>query len=323
MKRVIWISLGLLWSLTAQAASDPLPSWRQGAAKEAVLAFVAAVTSSRSASFVPPEARLAVFDNDGTLWPEKPNFFAVLFAIHRIETLASAHPQWRHTEPFAKVLRDGASASLTFAEMMQLQEAAFGDSTPEQFSAWVRAWASLAAHPDLHRPYGHLAYVPMLELLDLLRSHRFIIAIDSGAEVEFLRGIACPLYGVPPFLVVGNQLRMAYEMGAEGPWLRRLHTFDEPQNDGAGKVINLRRQLGIEPILAVGNADNDLELLHCVHHSKRPHLAILLRHDDAAREFAYTTGATRVQAMARTEGMRIVSMHDDFAQLFAPPAASR
>ncbi|RYF11566.1 MAG: haloacid dehalogenase-like hydrolase [Deltaproteobacteria bacterium] len=311
-------ALVFLFWCAALGAEDPLPSWRDGANKAAILAFVEAVSTRGSPMYVPPTARLAAFDADGTLWPERPHYLPVLFALHRLRSLAPAHPEWDQLQPFAKALHRGADAELSFDEMMQLQQVAFGASTPEQFAAWVEAWLH-QPHPSLGRSYASLAYAPMLELVAYLRQHGFVVALDSGAEAEFVRGVSRILYAMPPYWVVGNHLQMVYEARPNATTLRRLSRWQDPFNGGAGKVINLVGALGCSPIFAVGNADNDLELLQYTARRPGPHFTMLLQHDDAAREFKYTVETTRIRAMAARQDTHLVSMQADFATIFLPP----
>ena len=309
-----------LWLLGAPAAAaEPLAHWQEGPAKQAIVDFVQAVTTPNSPTFVNVEARLAAFDNDGTLWAEQPYYFPVLFALQQLRAAAAQHPDWIATEPFRSLLQDPNSlAPLSTDVMNVLQQRIFAGQTPEAFRARVATWLAEAQHPQLHQPFHALTYVPMLELLAYLRAHDFTVVLSSGAETEFVRSVGAALYQVPAKLAIGSDMLMVAALQADNSLqLLRTPGWSLPFNERAGKAINLQRRLAQRPILAFGNSNGDIELLQYATEGSRPALGMVLHHDDAAREFAYTANAEQVVQIAAERGWHVVSMQRDFRQVFA------
>ena len=309
------VCVALLFVCARNAAASPLPSWNDGPARARIVAFVQAVTDPLSPSFVPAAERIAAFDNDGTLWAEKPYYFPISFAIDRALALLEEHPEWRHREPFATLARD-PQAPLDDAQMRILQAEIFAGSTPESFGQQVDAWRRTGRHPRFHTPYEALTYKPMLELLAWLEQKGFATYISSGAETEFLRRFCPELYGIPVERIIGTPMEMVAQAGPQGLTLLRLDHAGRPLNEGPGKAIHLQRQVGRRPILAVGNSDGDIEMLQFARAARRPSLGVLLRHDDAEREYAYEDRAERAHAIAAANDWVVVSMKDDFARVF-------
>jgi phosphoglycolate phosphatase-like HAD superfamily hydrolase len=315
----------VLWALAAGAAADPLPSWNDGPAKRAILAFVAGVTAAGTPTFVPPAERIAVFDNDGTLWCEQPVYFQFLFAFDRVRALAPAHPEWKdHPAALAAAIKGDMTAFAASGEqgLMQVLAVTHGGMTTDEFARSVAEWLATARHPRFKRPYTDLVYQPMLELLGHLRASGFKTFIVSGGGVEFMRVFAERVYGIPPEQVVGSSVGLAFEYGPGGtPVLRRLASLDFV-DDKAGKPIGIQRFIGRRPILAFGNSDGDREMLEWTAAGGRPHLAALVRHTDAAREYAYDR-RSRVgrldkawdEAVAR--GWTVVDMKQDWRRVFS------
>jgi phosphoglycolate phosphatase-like HAD superfamily hydrolase len=313
---VVCVALLLVCGPARGGPPAPLPSWNDGAARARIVAFVQAVTDPASPAFVPAPERIAAFDNDGTLWAEKPYYFPVSFAIDRALALLEEHPQWRHREPFATLAKD-PQAPLSDAQMRILQAEIFAGSTPETFGQQVDAWRRTGRHPRFQTPYEALTYAPMRELLAWLAQRGFTTYISSGAETEFLRRFCPSLYGVPVERVIGTSMEMVTQAGPQGLALLRLDHAGSPLNEGPGKAIHLQRQVGRRPILAVGNSDGDIEMLQFARATGRPSLGILVRHDDAEREYAYDERAERAQAIAAANDWLVISMKDDFARVFA------
>ncbi|MEE8460485.1 MAG: HAD family hydrolase, partial [Phycisphaerales bacterium] len=212
----------------ATTSHDPLPSWNDGPAKSTITDFIQRVTTEANPGFVPPAQRIAVFDNDGTLWSEQPAYVQLLFAIDRVKTLASRHPEWRTTQPFKAVL-DGDMRTLAASGekgMLDLLMATHADMTTDEFADIVRDWITTARHPSRQRPYTRMVYQPMLELLDYLRANGFRTYIVSGGGVEFMRVFAEDVYGVPPEQVIGSSIETQFEMRSTGPVLNRLPRID-------------------------------------------------------------------------------------------------
>lgn len=301
--------------------ADPLPSWNDGAAKAAILAFLDEV----QAADVPAAERIAVFDNDGTLWSEQPLYFQALFAFDRVRALAPQHPEWSAQEPFASVLKGDVKAALAGGEkaLLELVMATHAGMTTDQFAQLVADWLATARHPQTGRPFPGMTYQPMLELLDCLRAHGFRTWIVSGGGVEFMRPWVEAAYGVPPEQVVGSAIRMTYELRDGRPAIVRLPELDF-LDDKEGKPVGIQRAIGRRPLAAFGNSDGDFQMLEWTAAGPGPRLALLVHHDDAAREWAYDR-ASHVGRLARGldeaagRGWTVVSMKDDW-RVIHPPA---
>jgi phosphoserine phosphatase len=270
------------------AADDMLPSWNEGPAKDRIVRFVEQVTNPAQRSFVPPAERIAVFDNDGTLWTEQPLYFQLAFVLDRLRELVPKHPEWRTTEPYRSAL-DGDLAGLASAGergLVELLAVTHAGVTNDEFSRAVGSWLETARHPRFGRPYTELAYVPMQELLRYLRANGFKTFVVSGGGVEFMRTFGEQVYGIPPEQVVGSSLRTRYESRDGSPAILRLPEV-EFVNDKAGKPLGIDRYIGRRPILAFGNSDGDFEMLEYTTNGAGPRLALIVHHDDADREYAY------------------------------------
>lgn len=274
---------------TAFAQSASLPSWNDSAAKEAILRFVARVTALGGADFVPVERRIAVFDNDGTLWCEQPVYFQLAFAFDEIKRLAPQHPAWKTAQPFQAVLDDDMSALAATGEkgLLEIVMATHAGMTVEAFTASVLDWIGTARHPRYRRPYIDLAYQPMLEMLAYLRANGFKTYIVSGGGIEFMRPWTERVYGISPEQVVGSSGVVEFEK-APGRKPQLLKTAKiEFVDDGPGKPVGINRFIGRRPIFAFGNSDGDQQMLEWVMAGDGPRFAGLVHHTDAAREFAY------------------------------------
>ncbi len=318
MKRAAGFLVAALALGPAARAADPLPSWNDGAAKRTILAFVDEVTTAGSPRFVPAPERIAVFDNDGTLWGEQPLYFQLAFALDRIQALAPQHPEWNDREPFRSVLAHDVKGALAGGEkaLLELVVAAHAGNTTEEFEAIVRRWLATARHPKSGLPYTEMVYRPMLELLDHLRGRGFKTFIVSGGGIEFLRAFAEPVYGVPPEQVVGSSVATRYEVRNGRPVLARLPEIDFI-DDGAGKPVGIQRHIGRRPILAFGNSDGDFEMLEWTTSGPGPRLGLILHHDDAGREVAYDRDShigrlARALDEAPARGWTVVSMKGDW-----------
>jgi len=303
--------------------NDALPGWRDGAAKQAILDLVSRVCREGSPEFVPAADRIAVFDNDGTLWSEQPFYTQGLFVLDRVRAMVEAHPEWRTTQPFQAVLEQDWK-TLGAAGMKALQElvlATHAGQTTAEFERHVEAWLAVARHPRFGRPFTELIFQPMRELLDYLRAHGFKTFIVSGGGIEFVRVISDRLYGVPREQVVGSSIVTRYEVRDGGPVLARLPEVDFV-DDGEGKPVGIQRHIGRRPIAAFGNSDGDFQMLEWTTAGSGPRLGVILHHDDAAREFAYDVHAPvgrldRARAEAPARGWTVVSMKDDWRYVFA------
>jgi phosphoglycolate phosphatase-like HAD superfamily hydrolase len=302
---------------------DPLPSWNDGAAKSAILDFVARTTLDGGPDFVPPAQRIAVFDNDGTLWCEYPLQVQVFFALAEVKRLVQQDPSLLG-KPAFKAMVDGDVKTLMSLPKKDVFEPAFATHagmTLEEFHANATRWLRRAEHPKLQRPFLRNAYLPQRELLDLLRANGFRTYIVTGGGVEFVRVAAESLYGIPPEQVVGSSTKMKMEDGKGGPVLRKLPelgSFDDREE----KVVNIALHIGRRPVFAFGNSDGDLAMIRYTLGGDGPRMAWYLHHDDDAREFAYdrdfrlsrfSEGLDRATEL----GIGVVSMKKDWNRVFA------
>jgi phosphoserine phosphatase len=314
----------LALALPAQARTF-LASWVDGPDKARVVEFVQQVTDPTSRTYVSPAERIAVFDNDGTLWCEQPVYVQVAFVIDRVKALAPQHPEWRTTEPFKSVLAGDLRGVAASGErgLLELVTATHAGMTTDEFRRIVAEWLATARHPRFGRPYTELAYAPMLELLTYLRANGFKTYIVSGGDVEFMRVFAERVYGVPPEQVVGSNLATQYEVRNGDPVIMRLPKL-EFLDDKSGKPVGIDRYIGRRPILAFGNSDGDLQMLEYTTGAPGPRLALLVHHDDGEREYAYdrTSSMGRLdQALdvAAQRGWVVVNVKSDWSRVFPDP----
>jgi phosphoglycolate phosphatase-like HAD superfamily hydrolase len=307
-----------------RGAAEPLPSWQAGPARTAIVAFVARVTDPSRPDFVPPAERIAVFDNDGTLWGEQPAYFQLAFAVDRVRELAPQQPEWRQQEPFASVLRGDLKGALAGGEqaILELVMASHAGLTTDEFATVASRWLATARHPTSGRRYRDMVYQPMLELLAYLRANGFKTFIVSGGGIEFLRVFAEEAYGIPPEQVVGSSIRTRYEVRPGGPAIARLPELDFI-DDKAGKPVAINKFIGRRPILAVGNSDGDFEMLEWTTAGPGPRLGVIVHHDDAEREYAYDRSSPigrldRGLDEAATRGWIVVSMRTDWKSVYPP-----
>ncbi|WP_250516714.1 HAD family hydrolase [Caballeronia sp. INDeC2] len=306
---------------TTPAAPAILPSWREGTARAAIIRFVDDVTREGTPSYVPPAERIAVFDNDGTLWSEQPLYFQFVFMIDQVKAAAPKHPEWRNNPAFrALAAHDPAALAGQQKEVMKLIAIANSGMTVDEYDSAIRAWLTTAKHPKLERPYTELVYQPQLELLAYLRANGFKTYIVSGGTIEFMRVFAERVYGIPPEQVIGSSQVVKYDMRDGKPTLVREPKIDFV-DDGPGKPVGIYRNIGRRPLLAFGNSDGDLQMLQYTAAQARPHLALVVHHDDAAREFAYDRQSKigkldRAWDEARAKGWIVVSMKDDWNVIY-------
>ena len=304
-------------------ADDPLPSWNDTATKRAITDFVTQVTREGSPDFVPPAERIAVFDNDGTLWCEQPMYVQFAFALDRVKALSDKHPEWKTTEPFKSVLEGdwkgvAASGEKGLAQIIMVTHAGM---TSEEFEAIVREWLATAKHPKFGRPYTECVYQPMLEVLAYLRANGFKTYIVSGGGVEFVRVFAEKVYGIPPEQVVGSTIKTKYEVRDGKPVLVRLPEVDFV-DDKAGKPVGIGKFIGRRPLMAFGNSDGDFEMLEWTNADPGKRFGLLLHHTDADREYAYDRHShigklERGLDEAAKRGWTLANMKDDWKVIFA------
>jgi phosphoserine phosphatase len=302
-------------------AADPLASWNEGKAKQAIVAFVAKVTTP-GPGFVPPAERIAVFDNDGTLWSEQPMYFQAFFILDRVKTLAPSHPEWKGKEPFASVLRGDMKSALAGGEraLLELAMATHAGTTTEEFDKVVSDWIATARHPKTGRLYTEMVYQPMLELLAYLRANGFKTYIVSGGGIEFMRPWAERVYGIPPEQVVGSSIKTKLEMRDGQPVLVRLPELNFI-DDKAGKPVGIQEHIGRRPIAAFGNSDGDLQMLQWTAAGPGRRFCLYVHHTDAEREWAYDREShigrlDRGLDEAKAKGWTVVDMKRDWNRVY-------
>jgi hypothetical protein len=304
------------------AQTDPLPSWNEGSSKRSILHFVEAVTSAGGAEFVSPLDRIAVFDNDGTLWSEKPFYFQLIFAMDRVKELAAQHPEWQEQQPFKAVLEDDIDGLLAMGinAIIEILFATHGGITSDEFEQSVLDWVASARHPRTGRAYTEMVYQPMLELLDFLMANGFRTYIASGGGIEFMRTWVEGVYGIPPEQVIGSSIETKFEMRDSGPALVRIpKVFFVP--DGEGKPVGIHKFIGRRPILAFGNSDGDHQMLQWTAAGDGPRFMGLVHHTDTEREWSYDreSGFGRLDKAldeARAKGWTVVDMKRDWRVVF-------
>jgi hypothetical protein len=300
----------------AQSA-DPLPSWNDGETKQSVVKFVNEVTKPDSPDFVPPAERIATFDNDGTLWVEKPMYVQLYFALDRVKALAPQHPEWKDEEPFASLLKGDVKAVAAGGQksILEIVMATHAGMTTQEFETIVKDWIATARHPETKRLFTEMVYQPMLELLAYLRENGFKTFIVSGGGIEFMRPWADRVYGIPPEQIVGSSIKTKYEVRADGPVLVRLPEIDFI-DDKDGKPIGINSHIGRRPIAAFGNSDGDQQMLEWATAGKGARLALLVHHTDAEREYAYDEGTKKALEEAQRKGWRVADMKRDWKVIF-------
>ncbi|MBA2963793.1 MULTISPECIES: HAD family hydrolase [Ramlibacter] len=327
-----WLQLWLLvLLLAAQPAAmaqsgDSLPSWNDGAVKQGIEAFVRQATTASSAGWVPGAERIAVFDNDGTLWSEQPMYFQFLFALDQVKAMAPAHPEWKTTAPFDAVLAGDVKAVLAGGDkgMAQILMATHTGMDTEQFSQSVSAWVASARHPRSGRPFTDMVYQPMLELLALLRENGFKIYIVSGGTVEFMRAWSERVYGIPPEQVIGTSFVTRFDRGADGrPVLRREAKLDF-LDDGPGKPVAIQKYIGRRPVFAFGNSDGDLQMLQWTAAGPGARFMGLVHHTDGEREWAYDRASSigrldKALDEATARRWTVVDMKRDWKRVYPFP----
>jgi phosphoserine phosphatase len=319
-----FVVLSLALAATLARAQDPLPSWNDGPARRAIVNFVAKVTQEGSSDFVPPAERVAVFDNDGTLWAEQPMYVQFLFAIDRANGLAPQHLEWKGKEPFASLLKGDLKSALAggVRAMLEIVMAIHAGMTTEEYERTVKDWLSTAKHPRFKRPYTECVYQPMLELLAYLRANGFKTFIVSGGSVEFMRPWTERVYGIPPEQVVGSTIKTRLEMRDGKPVLVRLPVINFI-DDREAKPIGINEHIGRRPIAAFGNSDGDRQMLEWTGAGGGARLMMLVHHDDGVREFDYGaesrigTFSDELMAEAKKNGWPVISMKVDWKTIFA------
>ncbi len=315
------LPLLLLLSLPALAA-DPLPSWNEGPNKKQIIEFVQAVTAEGSKDYVKPAERIAVFDNDGTLWTEQPAYFEVLFAFDEVKRLAPQHPEWKTTQPFQAVL-DGDHKALAASGMdglLKIIGATHTGVSTEAFIDNAKNWLKQARHPKTGKPFDQMIYQPMLEMLDYLRSQQFKTYIVSGGDTAFMRAFAEEVYGVPPEQVIGSNFVTQFQLKDGKPQVLRTAKLAH-NDDGPGKPESIDAIIGRRPILAFGNSDGDLQMLQWTAAGPGKRLMGLVHHTDAQREWAYDRNSQvgrldKALDLAKQQQWTVVDMASDWGRIY-------
>src|SRR5262245_60888239 len=332
--RTLWTTVLALLAVVALtthslAQTDPLPSWNDGPAKQAILDFVTAVTTEGGKDFVAPADRIATFDQDGTTWVSHPMYGQALFALDRLRKLAPEHPEWKDTEPYKSVLSGDKAAMSKFTEKdwMEIVAVTHAGVSTAEFEEIVADWLPKSENPVFKRPVTDLVYQPMIEVMEYLRANGFRTYIVTGGGQEFVRVYSEKVYGVPVEQVVGSSIVTKYEEKDGVPVLER-----EPKaffiDDGPGKAVGINLFIGKRPRIAFGNSGGDREMLEWTTAGEGTRLGLLVLHDDADREFAYgpakglpdTKVGTFSQSLydeAQKKGWIVISMKDDWKQIFA------
>lgn len=322
MKLLRNLTTACLLLATSAMAGDPLPSWNDGAPKQALIAFVEKVTKEGSADFIPVAERIAVFDNDGTLWSEQPMYFQAFFIFDRIKALAPQHPEWKDKEPFASVLKGDVKSALAGGEksLLEMAMATHAGMTSDEFEKIVGDWIATAKHPKTGARFTAMVYQPMLEVLAYLRAHGFKTFIVSGGGIEFMRPWTERVYGIPPEQVIGSSIKTKYEVVQGKPSLIRLPELNFI-DDKDGKPVGIQQHIGRRPVMAFGNSDGDFQMLEWTTSGEGARFGMLVHHTDAAREFAYDR-ESHIGKLAKgldeaaSKGWTVTSMKDDWKTIY-------
>jgi phosphoglycolate phosphatase-like HAD superfamily hydrolase len=328
VSRVLLVGCALvLAAIAAHAQTDPLPSWNDGTAKQAIVQFVRDTTDQASPKFVPPRARIAVFDQDGTTWVEQPMYTQVVYCLERVPVLTKAKPELKDVEPFKTVLSGNreAMAKLTMPDLEKILAATLTGMTVEQFGAPVKDWLATARHPRFKRPYTELVYEPMLEVMNLLRANGYKTYLVTGGGQDFVRVYSEEVYGIPPEQVVGSAgaTQFGYDKSGKATLTKvpKLLLMD----DKAGKPEGIHFMIGQRPVAAFGNSIGDKQMLEYTQAGDGARLMMLVHHDDATREFAYGpkskigTFSDELMSLAKKRGWGVISMKNDWRRIFAFP----
>jgi phosphoglycolate phosphatase-like HAD superfamily hydrolase len=306
----------------ADAAQDPLPAWRNTKSKQVIIAFVKEVSDPKSAGFVEPQERIATFDNDGTLWAERPLYAQLVFAIERIYALAASKPEWQNKEPFATLLKGDIPGALSNSKtaVNDIVMAANTGMDDEAYREMVIAWINTAKHPLTQKVFTDMVYQPMLQVMTYLQANGFKVFIVSGGGIEFIRAWSELVYGIPPEQVIGSTMKRTYRVQGKERVIMR-HPEMEFYNNNSNKVIAINTHIGRRPIAAFGNSDGDMPMLDYVSRGKGSRLSMLIHHTDEKREWAYDRKSEigRLDLgldQASVNGWHVVDMEKDWKVIF-------
>ncbi len=301
-----------------------LSLWHDTQARQTIVDYVAAVTDQKSADFIPERDRIVVFDNDGTLWVEKPAYIQLFFAIARLKQMAEADPRLLAQPDFKAAATDdmGYFAKLDphaggdVKALMKVVYDSHAGMSEDDFELMVKTYLEAARHPRFGVLYKDLTYKPMVELIRYLGDHDFKVFLASGGGMSFMRVAAEEIYGVAKERVIGSNITFETLMTADGPVIMRKPGLVDPVDDGPGKPVSIQLHIGQKPVLAGGNSDGDLHMLWLAEKSGHRSLSLLVNHDDADREYAYANGTEQVMPLAKEHGWLVVSMKNDWKTVF-------
>jgi phosphoserine phosphatase len=325
--RILKLLFALVLCAATGSAGAQLPSWNDGEAKSAIVEFVQGVTAEKSPGFVPAAERIAVFDNDGTLWSEQPVYFQVLFALDRVRAMAADHPEWRTTEPFKSAIAGDMPGLMATGKegVEKVLLVAHANLTSQQFDKSVRDWLAASKHPTTGMRFTQMVYQPMLELLAYLRANGFKTFIVSGGGIDFIRIFSERVYGIPPEQVIGTELDAEFQMRDGVPTIVKTGKL-VLMNDKVGKPVGIYRHIGRRPIFAAGNSDGDLEMLEYTtipanRNDTKPRLGMIVHHTDARREWAYDRKShvgqlDKALDQAKQRGWIVVDMKKDWRRIY-------
>jgi hypothetical protein len=308
--------------ISKKSEADPLPSWKEGLIKAAIISFVTNTTNESHPDYVVTGERIATFDNDGTLWCELPDVVQVSFMLDRIREMAPEHPEWNDKEPFSSILSGERfnSANFSLNETIQIYITTSANLTSDQYIGMATDWLNKSQHPRFVQPYTKCVYKPMLELLSYLRSEGFKVYIVTGGDEDFVRSFSDEIYGIPPEQVIGSALRVQLvedNHSVSVVKLPQILVFD----DGQEKTKEIVQNIGLRPIFAYGNSDGDIPMLQFATSDNRHGMGLLNHHDDPIREYAYDRQLAMGKLdkgldMAEEWGWQVVSMKDDWKEIF-------
>jgi len=317
------VTAAVIALVATQAVAEPLSSWNEGPAKQSIIDFVAEVSTPDSPNYVPPPERIAVFDNDGTLWAEQPIYFQLIFALDRVKALAPGYPEWANTQPFKAALENDLKTVMAGGHhaLLELVMATHAGMTVGEFRSIADEWLRTAKHPATGRLFTDMVYQPMLELLAYLRANGFKTYITSGGGIELLRVFAEDVYGIPPHQVIGSSIKTKYEYRDGNPVLLRLPELSFI-DDKDGKPVAINQHIGRRPIAAFGNSDGDLQMLQWTCAGNGQRFCLYVHHTDDEREWAYDRDShvgrlDQGLKQAHSDGWTVVDMKNDWKLVFS------
>jgi phosphoserine phosphatase len=301
---------------------NPLSSWNNGKTKASIIEYVDDVTNTESVNFINIPDRIAVFDNDGTLWSEQPLYFQFYFAMDRVKALAPEHPEWKTEQPFKGILENDPNALMASGKegIGKVLAVTQSGTTVDEFHQWVSNWIKTAKHPTKGKPYTDLVYKPMLELLAYLQANSFTTYIVSGGSVEFMRPVICNLYNIPVNQILGTSFLTVYNYNDGKPFLERYPEMDF-YNDKGNKVVNIQKIIGKKPVFCGGNSDGDLAMMQWTASNKLKNFMLYVHHTDSVREWAYGRKShigrlDKGLDQANKDGWTVVDMEKDWKVVF-------